>query len=280
VFAYLKKKFKRFTARRVFSEYGYEVKTFSLPGLGQVHYAQWLHPLEGSKEITTRQLEFFKTHLKSGGLAIDIGAHTGDTTVPMALAAGKDGLVLGLEPNGYVFKILKKNAELNPQLTHIVPLPFAATDADGEFTFNYSDASFCNGGFLTEIKDTHHHHNYHLKVIGKNLEKFLNENYGQQLPKLQLIKVDAEGYDKEIIKTISTTIRKYKPTLLVECYKRLNVEERNELFDVISNLGYDLYRHEGFEKMEHTKIARNDMMMHPHFDMIAIPNSASSSTRT
>ena len=85
---------------------------------------------------------------------------------------------------------------------------------------------------------------------------------------------------RRYIKTISTTIRKYKPTLLVECYKRLNVEERNELFDVISNLGYDLYRHEGFEKMENTKIARNDMMMHPHFDMIAIPNSASSSTRT
>lgn len=280
MFAYLKKKFKRFTARRVFHEYGYEVKNFSLPGLGQVQYAQWLHPLEGSKEITTRQIDFFKSHLRPGGLAIDIGAHTGDTTVPMALAAGKDGLVLGLEPNGYVFKILKKNAELNPQLTQVVPLPFAATDADGEFTFNYSDASFCNGGFLTEIKDIHHHHNHLLKVVGKNLETFLNENYSQQLPKLQLIKVDAEGYDREILKTISTTIRKYKPTLLVECYKRLNVEERNELFDVITNLGYDLYRHEGFEKTENTKIARNEMMNHPHFDMIAIPNPSSSSLRS
>ena len=152
VFAYLKKKFKRFTARRVFSEYGYEVKTFSLPGLGQVQYAQWLHPLEGSKEITTRQLDFFKSHLKPGGLAIDIGAHTGDTTVPMALAVGKDGLVLGLEPNGYVFKILKKNAELNPQLTHIVPLPFAATDRTANSLSTILTLLFVMVGFLPKSR--------------------------------------------------------------------------------------------------------------------------------
>lgn len=274
MFAYLKRKFERFTAKRTFHEYGFEVKDFTLPAFGKVQYAQWLHPLEGAKEITSAQIDFFKSLVRKGGLAIDIGAHTGDTTVPMALALGKEGMVLALEPNAYVFKILKKNAELNQQLTHIVPLPFAATDTDGEFTFNYSDASFCNGGFLSEIKDTHHHHSYELKVVGKNLENYLNQNYSAALSNLQLIKVDAEGYDKEIIRTIATTIRKYKPTLLVECYKRLVKSEREELFDVISNLDYDLYYLEGFNtsnKRADTKIARDDMMKHSHFDIVAVP---------
>lgn len=269
--AYLKRKFRRFTARHTFHEYGFEIKDFVLPGLGDIEYAQWLHPLEGPKEISPKQVDFFRGYLKPGGMAIDIGAHTGDTTVPMALAAGKNGLVLALEPNKYVFKILKKNAELNPQLTRIVPLPFAATETDGEFTFNYSDASFCNGGFLSEIKDSHHHHNYRLNVTGKNLEKYLMENYSDQLSKLQIIKVDAEGYDKEILKTISATISKFKPTLFVECYKRLKADERNELFDVISNLGYSLHRHAGFERMDDTTIAREDIMKEAHFDMIATP---------
>lgn len=29
---------------------------------------------------------------------IDIGAHTGDTTLPMGLATGSEGLVLAIEP--------------------------------------------------------------------------------------------------------------------------------------------------------------------------------------
>jgi FkbM family methyltransferase len=41
-------------------------------------------------------------------MIIDIGTYTGDTTVPMALAVGKGGIVLGLEPNQYVYKILEK----------------------------------------------------------------------------------------------------------------------------------------------------------------------------
>ena len=34
-----------------------------------------------------------------------IGAHIGDTTLPIALAAGKKGFVLALEPNPYVFHV-------------------------------------------------------------------------------------------------------------------------------------------------------------------------------
>jgi FkbM family methyltransferase len=51
-------------------------------------------------------VDFYQRFLTKGAVAIDIGAHTGDTTVPMALAAGNTGLVLAFEPNQYVYKIL------------------------------------------------------------------------------------------------------------------------------------------------------------------------------
>lgn len=98
-------------------------------------------------------LDFFRQYSKSSGLAIDIGAHTGDTTVPMALAIGPKGTVLAFEPNPHVFRVLQKNSELNRSKTNIVPLCFAATDHDGEFEFNYSDASYCNGGFFQSTKN-------------------------------------------------------------------------------------------------------------------------------
>lgn len=273
--AYLKRKLEKRRIKRTFSEYGYRLKSFILPDFGLVNYAQWEHPFEGEKEITDAQVSFFREFLSEGGFAVDIGAHTGDTTVPMALAAGKSGAVLGLEPNPYVFKILKKNAQLNPQSTHIIPECFAATETPGTFTFQYSDASFCNGGYLDHIESNNHKHHFELEVEGRVLSKELEERFAEWLPKWQLLKVDAEGYDKEIIKSLSGILKKYKPSLLVECYKRLTIDERNDLYDVITQLGYDLYYIDGFEKnAERELLDAASMLDRKHFEMLAIPKVA------
>ncbi|MBX2897078.1 MAG: FkbM family methyltransferase [Cyclobacteriaceae bacterium] len=265
---------RRRKLKRTFDEYGFEIKQFELDKLGTVDYAQWLHPFEQPKTITQANVNFYKKITAPAGMVIDIGAHTGDTTVPMALAVGKPGLVLGLEPNKYVFKILEKNSQLNRDKTTIVPLCFAATKEDGVFEFNYSDASFCNGGFLSQIKSKNHRHDFVLEVAGKNLQNFLLNQYAQQLDKLCLIKIDAEGYDKEIIKTIPEILNRYKPNLMIECYKRLTPDERYELFDLVMAHEYNLYylqNFEGFGKLE--IITRNSMTSREHFEMLAIHKS-------
>ncbi len=274
MFTYIKKKIKKRHLKKTFNEYGFEVKKFQVVPFGEVEYAQWLHPFEKPKEITESNISFYQKITKKGSLIIDIGAHTGDTTVPMALAVGKEGKVLGLEPNKYVFKILEKNAQLNKNRTQIIPLCFAATREDGEFTFNYSDASFCNGGFLSKIKTKHHKHNFTLDIVGKNLQNYLDTNYHEDLEKLSLIKIDAEGYDKEIIKTIPQILDNYKPALMIECYKRLNKEERDELFDVVTKHGYHLFFLENFEMFEKLdRINRENMMDQKHFEILALHES-------
>jgi FkbM family methyltransferase len=268
---YIRKKIQKLRQKRTFLEYGYEVKTFEIDGIGVVNYAQWLHPFEQPKTITTSNVNFYRSLAKPGAMVIDIGAHTGDTTVPMALAVGKEGMVLALEPNKYVFKILEKNASLNQGFTNIQPRCFAATKEEGEFVFNYSDASFNNGGFLSEIHKKTHHHDFTLKVQGRQLEKYLNDNFPRQLEKLELIKVDAEGYDKEILKTIPNVLRKYKPNLMIECYKRLDQNERDELFDVVTGFGYNLYYLENFEETgAKVLLEKKNMMDKKHFEMLAI----------
>lgn len=269
---FIKRKIEKLKLKKTFKEYGYEIKTFSIKDLGQVEYAQWLHPFEGPKEVTDSNINFYRKLARPGAMIIDIGAHTGDTTVPMALAVGKNGMVLALEPNKYVYKILEKNATLNKAHTNIVPVCFAATSEDGDFVFNYSDASFNNGGFLSEIHVKNHHHNYTLNVTGKNLQNYLLNNFSKELERLELIKVDAEGYDKEILKTIPEILNRYKPNLMVECYKRLDQSERFELFDIIHNHGYTLYYLENFEESGNKiPVERSNMMDRRHFEMLAIP---------
>lgn len=245
---------------------------FNLEDNGKIEFAHWQHPLVQGAVLTQSGVDFYKRWLSSGDTAIDIGAYTGDTTVPMALAVGKKGVVLALEPNPHVFKVLEKNAELNQEQTHIIPLPFAATKEDGEFTFNYSDASYGNGGFLSSIEQQRHGHHYELKVKGIDLNRYLRDHYPEFLARLKLIKVDAEGYDKEILKNIGNLIREFRPVLMVECYRRLNRTEREELYQVIQNLGYDLYFLENFESDGRIKLLGiKDMHLRKHFEMLALP---------
>lgn len=278
---YIKEKLKRRKIKKEFKEYGYDIQRFKLEQGGEIQYAQWLHPFEAPKIISDSKINFYKKFVQKGDFVIDIGAHTGDTTVPMAFAAGADGLVIALEPNPYVFKILEVNARLNKHLTNIVPLCFAATEKRGDFVFNYSDASFNNGGFLMKIKNQQHGHNYTLTVKGENLEDYLNENYPDKLLSLTLIKVDAEGFDRFILQTISQTLLNYKPYILLECYKRLTVDERVELYKVVIDMGYDLYYLDGHEENSKTIKINNKAEMNnwKHFEMLAIPANESIKTR-
>ncbi len=271
---YIKNTLEKRKLKSTFQEYGFEVKQFDVEGIGTVEYAQWLHPYEKPKVLGISNVQFYERLSRKGGMIIDIGAHTGDTTIPMALAVGKEGLVLGLEPNKYVYKILEKNASLNQQTTNIIPLCFAATEEEGVFTFNYFDASFCNGGFLSQMKNKRHGNNFKLDVVGKNLQDYLLNNHKAELKNLDLIKIDAEGYDKTILKSISTILKDYKPNLMIECYKKLNEQERGELFDVVTENGYKLYFLENFELFDKLiPIQKSNMSDIRHFEILAIHDS-------
>lgn len=269
----IRKKIEKVKSKKSLHDYGFQIKSFDLIKEGKVEYARWLHPYEQPKSITQEMVNFFRQYSTSGGLAIDIGAHTGDTTVPMALAIGKKGTVMALEPNPHVFKILQKNSGLNKAKTNIVPLCFAATDHDGEFEFNYSDASYCNGGFFQSIKNQKHGHKYILKVKGKNLEAYLKSKYGNLLSGLTLIKIDAEGYDKEIIKSLKPLLMAYKPNIISECNKNLTAEERAELYDVLDRMNYSIKKLEGFsDETQPSSINKSSEMMNwQHFDIVATP---------
>ncbi len=266
-------RFKNKFTKKKFKHYGYKLAEFDLKEEGKIHFAQWLHEGEQPVVIDQSTVDFYKQFVKTGALVIDIGAHTGDTTVPMALAAGNTGLTLGLEPNPHVYHVFEANARLNTEKTTIVPLHFAATAEDGEFTFASGDASFNNGGIMGFSTNIKKNNRYTFQVQGKNLENFLKKEYADWLNKLALIKIDAEGYDKEILKTMPTIIDSYKPVIITECFKHLTVNERNDLFLTISNHGYQLFFVDEFGHENRKPISMVGMSQRKHFDLIAIPNS-------
>lgn len=207
----------------------------------EIQYHRWLHPWQGSWEITSLFTEEILTNLSKiitpNSTVIDIGAQTGNMSVVYSLFADK---VFSFEPNPATFEVLEKNSQLNLK---IQPFNYAVSDEEGVLEFHYSDFGFCNGGFATRtdfgIGVTGH--KVPIDVYAVNLEKFLED---KEIGKVSLIKIDAEGHDKDILKTLTNIINQHKPILITEIYNGLKPNEIKDLLDTIHSLGYKAYDEE------------------------------------
>ncbi len=251
-------------------EFGYKLKSFQLEGYGKIDYAHWLNPFSYSMIVSSSQLNFFKKFINNGDFVIDIGANIGDTGLPMGLAAGAGGTVLALEPNPHLYKILKVNSTLNKDKLNLIPLPYAATKEDGEFYYNSSEATFNNGGISKLKSKFHGKYELEEKINGVNLDRLLRSEYSSLLSSLTCIKVDTEGYDKDILLSLRSIIDEFKPSIMFEVFKKLNKEDRFELYDLFKNSGYDLFKFDDFDLNASTKqIEREEMNNWRHFEVYA-----------
>jgi FkbM family methyltransferase len=209
----------------------------------QINYHRWMHPWQGDWEVKTLFNETILNNLSKiitpGSTVIDIGAQVGNMSVAYSLFANK---VISFEPNPATFEVLEKNSELN---SNIFPFNYAISDEEGPLTFHYSDHGFCNGGFATrtQVGIGVTGHNIPIDVWAINFEKFIQEN-NIEVGNISLIKIDAEGHDKDILKTLVNTITTHKPVLITEIYNGLNPNEITDLLNTIHSLGYKAYDEE------------------------------------
>jgi FkbM family methyltransferase len=259
--------------------YGHEVRTFDLSGEGRVDYAQWLHPGETAKVIRQDVVDHLRTFLRPGDVAIDVGAHSGDSTLPMALAVGPGGRVLALEPNPYVFPVLARNAALNPEKTAIVPLNFAATTESGAVEFEYSDAGFCNGGRHEGISRWRHGHAFRLKVRGERLGPYLTAHHPDLVGRLRYVKVDAEGYDLSVLESIADLIDQVRPFIRAEVFKLTPNADRQRLFTFFERRDYVVHHVDSETDYRGEVITGADMLRWPHFDCFAVPGPKARASR-
>ena len=260
--------------RRRTREYPTEVSETMLAE-GSIRFARWLHPSEREKTVTQASVDALRHFLHRGDIAIDIGAHTGDSTLPMALAVGIEGTVFALEPNPYVFKVLALNATLNPGRTQIVPLMFAAMPADGEFEFEYSDEGYCNGGFHQSVSAWTHGHFSKLRVQGRNLLAYLRAHAPETLSKVRFVKIDTEGFDRAVAHTLTDLLKTSRPYVKTEIYKHMPPPEREGYFDDLRQLGYRLFKCGDVEYRGEPILDAKDLSRWRHFDVFAVPEEAS-----
>ncbi len=249
--------------------YLYEIIDYDIGEI--VHFAQWKHPKESTKIMSADLIKCYSKYIKAGDFCIDIGAHSGDTALPMSVAAVKSGCVLAIEPNPHIYHVLEKNARANKHIGNIKTMLAAAT-ADMCFDFEYSDSGFCNGGRHQDISLLRHGHPYKLNVFGVNLEDELRSDFADYLPKISFIKVDAEGYDLYILMSLENVIREFLPVIQAEVFKKVSTEYRLKLLSFFLNLGYSVYKIQADPLEIGDELTKENLNIQKHYDILCLPN--------
>ena len=253
--------------------FGHVVEEYHLEREGRVDVAQWQHPKAYRPVPLQVMVDQLRTFLRPGDMAIDIGAHIGDTALPMALAVGPTGIVLALEPNPYVFKILRANAQLNPEKVRIEPLMIAAMPADGEYTFDYCEPGHNNGGYHQGISKWRHGSAYPVLVQGRNLVDLLRQDYPDWIDRLRFIKVDAEGFDLNVLESIDEIIVAQRPVLAVEMFslRKSDPEYRRRLYAYLVDRGYRVHHVESEERLFGEVVTPDNLMAWNDYDVMCVP---------
>ena len=251
--------------------FGTRIQRIELPE-GTVEYARWLAPEAKDLRLAAEELAQLRRFIGEGDFAIDVGAQVGDSTLPIALACGVTGLVLALEPNPYTFKILAANSKLNPARTHIVPMNVASTDHDGTFTFEYGTSSFSNGGYHAQVSKWRHGSAFKIQVEGRRLDRILQDQYADWLPRLRYLKTDCEGHDLAVLRSIEKIIAAHRPHIKAEVGKYAPEADRREMHRMLTALGYAVHRFDGAEHPSGELLTESDIVeWKRHLDVFAVP---------
>lgn len=170
-----------------------------------------------SKDFEAVLRQIYETILKPGDVAIDVGAHIGSHTFPMAVAVGPKGRVYAFEPIPSCYKHIAKS--LNHEFCDYrkcVKLFRDAIGADNtrsEFVVEVDAPAY--SGLQTRTYEA----STALKRIPikvRKLDTIFLESFFNRLRRLNYIKVDAEGGEYHIFQGAQELLDRFRPLVTFE----------------------------------------------------------------
>jgi FkbM family methyltransferase len=191
----------------------------------------------GSYEPELRDI--MRTVLPVDGTAIDVGANTGWHSLLMARLVGPRGRVLAIEPNPSVREHLLRNVRLN-QFAQIEVVSCALAESQGILDFIAPDADdpTSASGHVT-LGDRAKSGS--IRVEANTLDNIAVQ---KQLDRMDLLKIDAEGFEWPILQGSEETVARFRPYIIFEFDQAYAVHGREApaLFcEFFQRHGYRLY---------------------------------------
>ncbi|MFH1170778.1 MAG: FkbM family methyltransferase [Candidatus Vogelbacteria bacterium] len=183
----------------------------------------------GKREHVTTDFLIRERVINDKEVILDIGANIGYYALLESRLTGSSGIVYALEPVSNNYRLLIKNIEIN-NVKNIKAFKLAAGQKSGEdYIFVANKGNISSFVFNDQVSYTKKE-----KVKVVRIDDFVREKNITPT----MIRMDVEGYEKEIVKGMVSTLLK-TPKLLIEMHPHIMKEpELVEMFSIIEQSGY------------------------------------------
>ena len=196
-----------------------KIRDFIVPDWLRIRERAWRERRKGEKEI-----KIIPDLLVNCNRAIDIGANVGVWSYWLSKYAKK---VESFEPNPKIFNVLK-NIKIKNVNTYNIALSNKSGSVD--LLIPKGSKGFSNqGASLSPIKVQGEHKSISIEAKCLDEYNFLDVNF---------IKIDVEGHEHEVIEGAKETIKKCKPTMVIEMEEKHNQIPIEDQISSVEKLGY------------------------------------------
>jgi FkbM family methyltransferase len=145
--------------------------------------------------------------LTEGDEVIDIGGNVGYYALLAGKLVGSKGLVITIEPSQTIFDQLVYNIGING-FEHVKPIKKAVSNTNGTIKLYYAGDN--NQGNTTIMEENGH-------IYSEDVECITFGEIGRyiELSKVKLIKIDVEGAEPMVLSSLSQSLEKLNPDVVI-----------------------------------------------------------------
>lgn len=150
---------------------------------------------------------------RPGQKVIDVGANEGYYTVKLAGLVGETGSVFSFEPNPELYSVLTRNVSINALSSRVRTYPFAAGDAPGRSVLNFTYENMGGGSVALPGSGAPPENGGDGGALSVEIARI-----DDVLPAgtaVDLIKIDAEGYEPAVLAGMRETLTRSSGAAIV-----------------------------------------------------------------
>lgn len=190
-------------------------------------------------DYEARLERFYLNVVKPGDVCVDVGAHKGRHTVPLAGAVGASGKVLAFEPIDFVAEQLQRSLGASG-LSNVEVFNRALGRQAGSFSFIVALDALEYSGLRERVYDSP----TRLRDVEVTVETLDEVVAARNLAALRFIKIDTEGGEWDVIQGAAETIRRLSPVVSFEfganSYRKYDVDPA-EVHRFFADNGYGVF---------------------------------------
>ncbi|NDE90611.1 MAG: FkbM family methyltransferase [Alphaproteobacteria bacterium] len=217
-------------------------------------------------ELNELEWELMKPFIKPEMVVVDAGAHLGTFLVPIARRIGPKGKVIGFEPQPVIHESLISAISLN-KITNADIHNCCIGNSNDALEIDEPDYTrighFSGLPFQEDYND--------VRITGKKLQsriERLDDVFHE--PRLDFIKIDVEGMEKDVLLGARESIMKFRPVMFIENNRR---DKSSALNKLVLDMGYRIWWHTGriFNPDNHNRCDENVFGKMSNINVLCVP---------